>query len=43
MNKINSHKNADKYKKGLLIPNSLLDICQDSFLAADKKREEANT
>lgn len=43
VNKINGRENADKCEEGLSVPNSVLDICQDSFLAADKKREEANT
>ena len=43
VNKTNRGKNVDKCEERLLIPNSILDICQNSFLAADKKREKAGT
>ena len=43
VNKINGRENADKCEEGLSVPNSVLDICQDSFLAADEKREKAST
>ena len=31
------------YEPGLSVPNSVLDECQDSFVAADEKQEKAST
>ncbi|KAJ3473852.1 hypothetical protein NLI96_g12789 [Meripilus lineatus] len=33
----------DRCEDGLTVPNSVLDGCQESFVAADKKREKAST
>ena len=33
---------VDKCEQGLSVSNSVLDICQDSFLTADEKREKAS-
>ena len=33
---------VDKCEQGLSVSNSVLDICQDSFLTADKKCEKAS-
>ena len=43
VNKMNDRENADKCEERLSVSNSILDVCQDSFLAADKKREKAST
>ena len=43
VNKINDHENADKCEERLSVSNSILDVCQDFFLAADEKREKAST
>lgn len=40
---MNRSKNTDKCKEGLSIPNSILEICQDSFLATDEKCKKAST
>ena len=33
----------DKIKRGLRVPNSVLDVCRDSFTAADGERVKAST
>ena len=33
---------VDKCEQGLSVSNSVLDICQDSFLTADEKCEKAS-
>lgn len=34
---------ADSCQEGMAVPNSVLDGCQESFAAADEKREKAST
>ena len=43
MNHANGGKPKNKCKERLLVPNSVLDSCQDLFIAADKKCEKAIT
>ena len=43
VNKMNDRENADKCEERLSVSNSILDVCQDFFLAADEKREKAST
>ncbi|KAJ3475061.1 hypothetical protein NLI96_g12083 [Meripilus lineatus] len=39
----NQDTSADSCEDGMLVPNSVLDGCQESFKAADEKREKAST
>ena len=43
MNHANGDEPKDKCEEGLSVPNSILDSCQDSFIAADEKCEKAST
>jgi hypothetical protein len=36
-------ESEDKLEKGMHVPNSVLDACEASFVAADEKREKAST
>jgi hypothetical protein len=39
----NSSAEYDRYEAGMCVPTSVLNRCNDSFVAADEKREKAST
>lgn len=42
-NRVSTHEAEDRYEEELSVPNSILDSCQNSFLATDEKCEKAST
>ena len=38
-----AREDEDGFSEGMRVPNSVLDSCNDSFIAADEKRQKAST